>query len=249
MGPYKYIQAPRPELYDFGTDPGELNNILTKHQQEAQRLQAELKTLLARYPRAGAVHTGASPQSDVLLHSLGYLSGVKQVLIHLEVEHHLEPFTARSEILHVGCRLHVGLRQHDGIAFTPTEKLTELAEHLVLFHRLGDLRAFRRDHKRHRIHAKSGNAELNPEAHYLQKLGLHVRTTCIQVGLKFIEAAEIPASVDFIVTPSCFLHAGANHAALNIFWFFSSTTRTSRGISIPDRGAPPETRDAHRMCD
>jgi arylsulfatase A-like enzyme len=76
LGSYKYIQAPRPELYDLGSDPGEQNNVLAKHQQEAQRLQAELKNLLARYPRAGALQAGTSPQSDALLHSLGYLSGV-----------------------------------------------------------------------------------------------------------------------------------------------------------------------------
>jgi arylsulfatase A-like enzyme len=76
IGPYKYIQAPRPELYDLGIDPGEQNNTVAKHQQEAVRLQSELKKLLARYPRAGSVETGTLPRSDALLHSLGYLSGV-----------------------------------------------------------------------------------------------------------------------------------------------------------------------------
>lgn len=79
IGPYKYIQAPRPELYDLGSDPGEQNNVVGKHQQEAQMLQAQLKALLARYPRVGSVQTGISPQSDALLHSLGYLSGVSTV--------------------------------------------------------------------------------------------------------------------------------------------------------------------------
>ena len=40
---------------------------------------------------------------------------------------------------------------------------------------LPDLGAFGRDHERHGIHAEAGHAELNPEAHDLEDLGLHVR--------------------------------------------------------------------------
>jgi arylsulfatase A-like enzyme len=77
VGRYKYIQAPRPELYDLESDPREQNNIANKYQQEALLLQAELKKLLARYPPASAVSSAAaSPQSDALLRSLGYTSGV-----------------------------------------------------------------------------------------------------------------------------------------------------------------------------
>jgi arylsulfatase A-like enzyme len=72
LGKYKYIEAPRPELYDLDVDPHELNNIYRK----SSPLQAQLRDLLARYtPKAPAPAQAVSPQTKALLGSLGYLAG------------------------------------------------------------------------------------------------------------------------------------------------------------------------------
>jgi arylsulfatase A-like enzyme len=76
VGRYKYIQAPRPELYDLENDPHERDNIASKDQRETLVLRTELKKFLERYSRRGSTQRLTSPQSDALLRSLGYLSGV-----------------------------------------------------------------------------------------------------------------------------------------------------------------------------
>jgi tetratricopeptide (TPR) repeat protein len=72
LGKYKYIQAPRPELYDLNADPHELNNIY----RQSSPLQAQLRDLLGRYtPKARAPAQAMSPETKALLGSLGYLAG------------------------------------------------------------------------------------------------------------------------------------------------------------------------------
>jgi len=39
---WKYIRAPRPELYDLSRDPGEANNVLSEHPSEVRKLEAKL---------------------------------------------------------------------------------------------------------------------------------------------------------------------------------------------------------------
>jgi len=74
LGPFKYIEAPRPELYDLEKDPGEQNNIVAAKPDKASTLRTELANLLAHYPRRvpGGV-AEATPQVQKLL-SLGYLA-------------------------------------------------------------------------------------------------------------------------------------------------------------------------------
>src|SRR4051812_5940412 len=40
---WKYIRAPRPELYDLTSDPGETSNVIQQHGNEAQNFEAHLK--------------------------------------------------------------------------------------------------------------------------------------------------------------------------------------------------------------
>ena len=71
---YKYIQAPRPELYDLEKDPDERNNIAGANPSQAHTLRAELAKLLAAHARRGsAPSAGASLQTEKFLASLGYL--------------------------------------------------------------------------------------------------------------------------------------------------------------------------------
>jgi choline-sulfatase len=44
---WKYIRAPRPELYDLTSDPREENNVIDRHAQEAKRFEAQLKDVIS----------------------------------------------------------------------------------------------------------------------------------------------------------------------------------------------------------
>jgi len=55
------------------------------------------------------------------------------------------------------------------------QRLAEAAEHVVLFFWLLHLGTLGGDDKRHCIHAEPGDAELDPKAHDLENLGLHLR--------------------------------------------------------------------------
>ena len=75
-GRYKYIRAPRPELYDLTADPGELDNLVAREPQRAasmaaalERLVGELSTERELAPRPVDDETAAR------LQALGYLGG------------------------------------------------------------------------------------------------------------------------------------------------------------------------------
>ncbi|HUU36197.1 MAG TPA: sulfatase-like hydrolase/transferase [Vicinamibacterales bacterium] len=77
-GPWKYILAPRPELYDLANDPGELKNVAAAEPARARALRAALEGHL-RAERERALNDAAAPpalSADVLqkLGALGYVS-------------------------------------------------------------------------------------------------------------------------------------------------------------------------------
>jgi hypothetical protein len=79
LGAFKYIDAPRPELYNLQSDPRELNNLLgsapVHAAAETKLLRGELAKLLARKPPAEPTPTpGIAPATRALLTSLGYLA-------------------------------------------------------------------------------------------------------------------------------------------------------------------------------
>lgn len=75
LGQYKYIEAPRPELYNLRTDPHELTNLYFKGSAEASSLRGQLAKLMARYvPKQTAPAPTTSPGARALLDSLGYLA-------------------------------------------------------------------------------------------------------------------------------------------------------------------------------
>ncbi len=63
-GPWKYILAPRPELYDLASDPGETRDLSTANTATARRLRAALEGLL-RAERERALATDAGPGRPV----------------------------------------------------------------------------------------------------------------------------------------------------------------------------------------
>jgi arylsulfatase A-like enzyme/Flp pilus assembly protein TadD len=73
---WKYIRAPKAELYDLGQDPDELVNVIDKHPQEVQKFEAHLKRLAS--PKDGIEKVESSLVDEKVadqLKSLGYLSG------------------------------------------------------------------------------------------------------------------------------------------------------------------------------
>ena len=77
-GKWKYIQAPRPELYDLENDPGERRNLAEVEPSRVKALQASLGRILAAEPTArGPGSPGASLPLDLRekLGALGYVGG------------------------------------------------------------------------------------------------------------------------------------------------------------------------------
>jgi arylsulfatase A-like enzyme/Tfp pilus assembly protein PilF len=72
-GGFKFIEAPRPELYDLGKDPGELKNEYEPWNPTVQHLRAELTSSAMRPPRASASSGAASSKTLNELRALGYL--------------------------------------------------------------------------------------------------------------------------------------------------------------------------------
>ena len=75
VGAMKYIDAPRPELYNVQDDPQEKVNLMRRDPAKAAELQGTLRKLLIRYaPKRPASPDQVSPATRALLGSLGYLA-------------------------------------------------------------------------------------------------------------------------------------------------------------------------------
>jgi arylsulfatase A-like enzyme/Tfp pilus assembly protein PilF len=73
---YKFIQAPKPELYDRFTDRSEQHNLITEKSQVASRMKAELTGILSSIQSPGVQREEIDPAAAENLRSLGYLSGI-----------------------------------------------------------------------------------------------------------------------------------------------------------------------------
>jgi arylsulfatase A-like enzyme len=73
-GRYKYIRAPRPELYDLTADPGETRNLVDTSPEVASRLSAALDAELVRLGDAES-RRGPDPEAAERLRALGYVQG------------------------------------------------------------------------------------------------------------------------------------------------------------------------------
>ena len=72
-GRWKYIQAPRPELYDLDRDPGELRNLVESEPARARELRAALDARLASERAAARTAPGEAGVPPALLEKLGAL--------------------------------------------------------------------------------------------------------------------------------------------------------------------------------
>ena len=76
-GAWKYIRAPRQELYDLTHDPGETRNVFDNEAQVAERLRDRLEELLPEMEAAAPFRARATVDPDTVnrLQSLGYIGG------------------------------------------------------------------------------------------------------------------------------------------------------------------------------
>jgi arylsulfatase A-like enzyme/Tfp pilus assembly protein PilF len=74
MESFKFVEAPKPELYDLHADPGESRNHYEPWDGTVQRLRKALAELNAKSPAAGKTSPAAVSASTIdELHALGYL--------------------------------------------------------------------------------------------------------------------------------------------------------------------------------
>ncbi|MEO7274022.1 MAG: sulfatase-like hydrolase/transferase [Vicinamibacterales bacterium] len=76
-GRWKYILAPRPELYDLDRDPGERQNLVASEPARAQAMRAGLTVQLQKEStvvKAGTAASGVPPELLERLGALGYVS-------------------------------------------------------------------------------------------------------------------------------------------------------------------------------
>lgn len=72
---FKYIDAPRAELYDLTRDPGETDNLVAKYPDRAKRMKEQLVRLLESWPESVSARHQPDPETVAGLRSLGYLGG------------------------------------------------------------------------------------------------------------------------------------------------------------------------------
>jgi choline-sulfatase len=79
VGSMKYIDVPKPELYNLQTDPQEKVNLIALDPAKVTELRGTLRKLLIRYaPKRPASPDQLSPATRALLGSLGYLAAGPQ---------------------------------------------------------------------------------------------------------------------------------------------------------------------------
>jgi len=74
-GRLRFIEAPRPELYDLEADPRETRNLASERPAEVARLRARLRQLDSAEPARAAAAVVPDAAVAEALRSLGYLSG------------------------------------------------------------------------------------------------------------------------------------------------------------------------------
>ena len=77
---FKFIEAPRPELYDLQADPGETTNVFARHPDVASTMARELERLEQETSRDAPTPEVANLDADTFqrLASLGYVAGVRR---------------------------------------------------------------------------------------------------------------------------------------------------------------------------
>ncbi|MFH1418787.1 MAG: sulfatase-like hydrolase/transferase [Planctomycetota bacterium] len=99
-GGWKFIHAPKPELYHVAEDPLEAHNLIDKHPERAAEMLQDLRDLLAELPTtldAGDAHVELSPEALASLQALGYVGGTTSATSTNGPEHELAMFDPRGQ--------------------------------------------------------------------------------------------------------------------------------------------------------
>ena len=72
---WKYIRAPKPELYDLSTDAGETRNVVADHAPEVQRFETQLRAVIGPGGTEKVESAMVDRKTLDQLQSLGYTSG------------------------------------------------------------------------------------------------------------------------------------------------------------------------------
>ena len=87
----KYIDAPKPELYDLATDPNEQKNLYNQQPAKAAHLRERLIAIRGTAPTPAA--KPPTPETIAALRSLGYLSGGShQAVSHIDPKDRIADF-------------------------------------------------------------------------------------------------------------------------------------------------------------
>jgi choline-sulfatase len=76
-GRWRYVRAPRPELYDLQNDPKELHDVTAAHPRVAATLASHLDSLNVQQPGGEPTPAKLSPEESARLRALGYISGTE----------------------------------------------------------------------------------------------------------------------------------------------------------------------------
>jgi choline-sulfatase len=109
-GRYKYVRAPRPELYDVEADPGEEKDLSAREPAVRERLSVALEAMLRRLGD-DETRRGPDPEAAERLRALGYIQGPggagsaadpkDKIDVALRIARATGPFSSQEEAVRV----------------------------------------------------------------------------------------------------------------------------------------------------
>lgn len=154
VGRYKYIEAPKPELYDLASDPNERDNLYERERPRAKMLGERIAAVRASSP-PGRSGKPPSPTSETAnaLRSLGYLSGStssSRVAPHVDPKDRIGDFEQYLQAL--GLASAGSLAESGGLLEKLRDKLPEVVDIRISLglneERLGEFGQAAREFKR-----------------------------------------------------------------------------------------------------
>jgi tetratricopeptide (TPR) repeat protein len=130
VGGYKYIDAPKPELYDLTSDSHELHNLYSEQRSRAAALSQRIAAVRAG-SAAGGSGKAAAPTAETInaLRSLGYLSGSTSAS---RLEPHVDPKDRSGDFERYLSALALAsagkLAESDGLLETLRDKLPDVVD-------------------------------------------------------------------------------------------------------------------------